>query len=365
MGQRTPLFETHVRLGARMVEFAGWEMPLSYGDPVAEHHAVRRACGLFDVSHMGELRIRGPGAAALCQRMTTNDVRRLGVGDAQYSVTCQADGGIIDDLIVYRLDTEEFVIVANAANAAAVLAAIETQARDAREVAVCDETEAWALVALQGPAAWRAVPVLESTQPRFSARRVDLYGVPVLCSRTGYTGEDGVELFVPAGRAREVWDRLVDAAVGVGGGPAGLAARDTLRLEAALPLCGSDIGIEVTPAQAGLAWAVQFTEGNEFVGRPALEAERAAGVARRLVCFEVEGSGVPRHGYALARGGHRIGVVTSGAKSPTLGRFIGMGYVTSESAEPATAIEVIMRGRSVPARIVRRPFYRRQPTRSA
>lgn len=361
MAARTPLYEIHRRLGARVVDFAGWDMPVAYGDAAVEHRAVRSACGLFDVSHMGELRVRGRDAGRLWQRITTNDVRRLADGGAQYTVACNEDGGIRDDLIVYRLAEDDFLAIVNAANTAAMRERIERHA--SAEATPADESAAWALLAVQGP---RAADVLEdvagadASQPAFTIRRAAVGAVPVWLSRTGYTGEDGFEVLVPAAHAAEVWAAVFDAVVGAGGRPAGLAARDTLRLEAALPLCGSDMGPDTSPLQAGLGWAVRFVEGNDFVGRASLEAERAAGVAHRLVCFEMDDAGVPRHGYEVRHEGRRVGTVTSGARSPTLGRFIGMGYVSTACSVVGTPLEIVVRGRPVAARVVRRPFYRRE-----
>lgn len=361
MAQRTPLYDVHRRLGARMVDFAGWEMPVSYGDAADEHRAVRGACGIFDVSHMGQLRLRGAAAATVWQRLTTNDVRRLADGGAQYTLACAADGGIRDDLILYRLSAAEWLAIVNAGNTPAMAAWVGGQS--GAEAAFADESPEWALLALQGPRALeiaRDLARVDPSQPPFTIRPGAIDGIPVQVSRTGYTGEDGFEVLVPATEAVRVWDRLCDGVLAAGGHPAGLAARDTLRLEAALPLCGSDMGPDVSPLQAGLGWAVRFVEGNDFVGRRALEAERGAGVRRRLVCFELDdGGGVPRHGYEVRHAGVRIGEVTSGARSPSLGRFIGMGYVASEWAEPGTSIEVVVRGRASQARVVPRPFYRR------
>lgn len=360
MARRTPLFESHRRLGARFVEFAGWEMPLDYGDATAEHRAVRTACGVFDVSHMGQLWIRGSQAGAVWQRVTTNDVRRLGDGDAQYTVACAEDGGVLDDLIVYRWSATEWLGIVNAANTDAMRAWIGDHI--AAGATLRDESAEWALLAVQGPRAGEvlgSVGAVDREQPAFTIRPGVVAGCATWLSRTGYTGEDGWEVLVPAAQAPVVWERLIEALGPVGGRPAGLAARDTLRLEAALPLCGSDMGPRETPLQAGLGWAVRFVDGNDFIGRSALERERAAGVARRLVCFELEGAGVPRHGFVMWCGNDATGVVTSGARSPTLGRFIGMGYVPAAAASPGTAIEIEMRGRRVPARVVPRPFYRR------
>ena len=360
MGQRTTLYEHHRRLGARLVEFAGWEMPVSYGSPVAEHEAVRTRCGLFDVSHMGEIEVTGRHARDLCQRLTTNDVGRLAPGQAQYSVVCNERGGVIDDLIVYCLEATRYLMVVNAAHTQQVLAWIDAHPEPGATVR--DVSAEWALLALQGPAAVGVVAELlpiDRAQRSFTASEHTWFGTSVLASRTGYTGEDGFELFVPATHAALAWEALLEAARPRDGMPAGLAARDTLRVEAALPLCGTDMDAETTPLEAGLGWVVALDGPDGFIGADALRAQRDTGVPRRLVCFELEGAGVPRHGYPLLADGHPVGAVTSGTKSPTLGRFIGLGYVAVERAVPGTSLTVQIRNRVVPARVVRRPFYQR------
>jgi aminomethyltransferase len=361
MPRRTPLYDAHRRLGARLVDFAGWEMPVAYDDAADEHRAVRTCCGLFDVSHMGELRVHGRDAGRVWQRLTTNDVCRLGDGDAQYTICCGEAGGVLDDLVLYRFAEDDYLAVVNASNTGTMRAWVEE--RCSGHAAFADESADWALLAVQGPRAvdvMRAVGPVDPSQRSFTVRRGEIAGIAVWLSRTGYTGEDGFEVLVPSAGAPSVWSAVLDEVCAAGGRPAGLAARDTLRLEAALPLCGSDMGPDTTPLQAGLGWVVRFEDGNDFIGRPALEVERAAGPARRLVCFELEGAGVPRHGYEVRHDDVRVGLVTSGARSPTLGRFIGMAYVPAPCASPGTEIAVVVRGRSVPGRVVRRPFYRRE-----
>jgi len=358
---RTPLFDAHRRLGARMVAFAGWEMPIGYGDPGAEHEAVRRTCGLFDVSHMGELRFDGPGAEQLCQRLTTNDVRRLEDGGAQYSVACRADGGVLDDLILYRLAKDAFLAIVNAGHTNVMFDWCSEQAGEDGHVR--NESREWALIAVQGPLAVEVVTKLVScaaaSQAAFTITSGSWRNATVWVSRTGYTGEDGFEVLVPADEASPFWSAALEEVLRVGGMPCGLAARDTLRLEAALPLCGSDMDETTTPLQAGLEWVVRFVPGNEFIGREALEREREEGIPRRLVCLEMKAAGVPRQGYEIRRDGMQVGVVTSGARSPTLGSFIGLALVASRHASLGTELDVMIRGRAVPARIVEKPFYRR------
>jgi aminomethyltransferase len=360
MARRTPLYEVHRALGARLVEFAGWDMPLSYRGAIEEHRAVRERCGLFDVSHMGEIEVRGPEAEAACQRLTVNDVSRLRIGDGQYTLLCNQQGGVLDDLIVYRLGPERYLMVVNAANAESDLLWIREHVGTVAEVV--DRSSDYGLLALQGPEsefALRTLTAIDLPALRpFTTLEGVVAGLRILVSRTGYTGEDGFELLVDPGNATELWSALVDAAARRGGMPAGLGARDTLRLEAGLPLCGTDMDTTTTPLEAGLAWVVKLGK-RDFIGRAALAAQAERGLARRLVGLRVDDAGVPRHGYQVWRDGRPVGSVTSGTKSPTLGSFIALAYVAAEAASVGTELTVEMRGRHVPARVVARPFYRR------
>ena len=360
MGRRTPLYEVHRGLGARLVEFGGWEMPLFYGGALEEHRAVRERCGLFDVSHMGEIELRGPRAQAVCQEITVNDVGRLHDGVAQYTLLCNDDGGVLDDLILYRLAADRFLLVVNAANTAADLEWIT--ARVGADVAVVDRTEELALLAVQGPQAEGALQALTALDLHrlrpFEVREARVAAVAVLVSRTGYTGEDGFELAVSASAAVGLWHAVLASVHRAGGLPVGLAARDTLRLEAGLPLCGTDMDATTTPLEAGLAWVVKLDK-TRFVGREALAAQAEGGVRRRLVGLRLEEAGVPRHGYPVWCDGEVVGTVTSGTKSPTLGVFIGLAYVVIDTARADTPVEVEVRGRRLAARVVERPFYRR------
>jgi len=360
MALRTPLQDAHRALGARMVEFAGWEMPLCYRSAAEEHRAVRERCGLFDVSHMGEIELRGPEAAAVCQELTVNDVRRLRIGDGQYTLFCSDRGGVLDDLIVFRLGAERYLLVVNAAGTAADCAWIRAHAGERAQVV--DRSAELALLALQGPEAEIALRTLTAIpladlRP-FTAIEGGVAGVKTLVSRTGYTGEDGFELLGDAADAPRLWNAVLEAVRRRDGLPAGLGARDTLRLEAGLPLCGSDMDETTTPLEAGLAWVVKLGKG-EFVGRAVLAEQAARGLARRLVGIELEEPGVPRHGYPVWHDGAAVGMVTSGTRSPTLGSYIGLAYVASGAATPGKAVQVEVRGRRVPARVVARPFYRR------
>jgi glycine cleavage system T protein (aminomethyltransferase) len=360
MARRTPLYDAHVALGAKLIEFGGWDMPLSYSGAAEEHQAVRERCGLFDVSHMGEVELQGARAAEVCQHLTANDVAKLRIGDAQYSVLCNERGGVIDDLVVLRTGAERYVLIVNAANTAVDVAWITEQNRG--RAGVVDRSDELALLALQGP---DSEVVLRTLTPAplaalrpFAAIETTVAGRLAWVSRTGYTGEDGFELLLDADDARTVWDAVLEALRRRRGLPAGLGARDTLRLEAGLPLHGSDMDAETTPLEAGLAWVVKLRKG-DFVGRAPLAAQAESGPPRRLVAFELSEPAVPRHGHPIWHDGTAVGTVTSGMRSPTLGSFIGLGYVTSGVSAPDTPIAVEIRGRRVPGRIVNRPFYRR------
>lgn len=360
MARRTPLFDAHRALEARFVEFAGWDMPVSFAGASEEHGAVRRHCGVFDVSHMGRIEVRGAGAAELCQRLTVNDVRRLEDGQAQYSVLCNEAGGVIDDLIVCRLEGARWLLVVNAANTTADLAWIGRHA--GADVTIEDRTAVTALLALQGPESERVLRTLTAIDlggvAPFTVVAGRVAGVEAVVSRTGYTGEDGFEVLMPAGDAGAAWEALLAAVRRHGGMPCGLAARDTLRLEAGLPLWGADMDETTTPLEAGLAWVVKLAKP-AFVGREALAKQADQGVGRRLVGLEMDEPGIPRHGYPVWTDAGRVGTVTSGTRSPTLGRFIAMAYVDAEHARPGTPVAVEIRSRRLPARVVERPFYRR------
>ena len=357
--RRTPLFDVHRALGARLVAFGGWEMPLSYRGILEEHRAVRQAAGLFDVSHMGEIELAGPHASAACQRLTTNDVRRLADGHVQYTLLCRPDGGVIDDATLYRRDERCYFFCVNAANAAEDLAWIREHAGGAT---VTDRSAATALLALQGPRAaailgrLTALALAELRTFRFA--NADVGGMPVLVSRTGYTGEDGFELYAATGDAVALWSALMDA----GGADAlvavGLGARDTLRLEAALPLYGNDLDTTTTPLAAGLARFVKL-DGEDFIGRAALLREHRDGSARRLVGLELREPGIARHDFPVLASNAVVGRVTSGTHAPTLRRAIALAYVDAAHAAEGTRLAVEIRGRAVAAAVVRTPFYRR------
>lgn len=363
--RRTPLHAAHRALGARLVDFAGWEMPVQYRGIMDEHATVRGRAGLFDVSHMGEVEVRGAGALAACQAVTANDVGRLADGGAQYSLLLDPAGGIVDDVIVHRLAAERVMICVNAANRDADVAYLRAHVRGADVVDVSDET---ALLAVQGPRATailgRLTALPLASLPRFTVAEGEVAGRRALVAHTGYTGEDGWELYCAANDAVRLWNALLEAGAPDGIAPAGLGARDTLRLEAALPLYGHELGLDTTPFEARLAWVVRLDKG-DFVGRAALLAARARGPRRLLVGLELTEPGVPRAEYRLLRDAQAVGVVTSGTKAPTLGKGIALGYVEPASSAVDTTLAVEIRGRAVAARIVALPFYRTAASQQA
>ena len=359
--RRTPLYASHIALGARMVPFGGWEMPVQYSGIIEEHRAVRTRAGLFDVSHMGEVALAGPGAGPLVQRLVTNDLSRRAAGQALYTPMCTPDGGIIDDLLVYRLGDERLMLVLNAANTAEDLAWIRGHTHG--DVQISDRSAETALLALQGP---RAQAILERLTPapvgtiRYYWFRdgVEVAGRRALVSRTGYTGEDGFEIYLDNRHAVHVWDAILEAGKPAGILPAGLGARDTLRLEAGLLLHGNDMDKSTTPLEVGLGWTVKLDKG-EFVGAQALERQKREGLSRRLVGFVLRERAIARHGFPIREDGATIGVVTSGSFGPTVGNSIGLGFVPPEHAEPGRRIAVEVRGRAVGGTVARLPFYKR------
>ncbi|MFN8638974.1 MAG: glycine cleavage system aminomethyltransferase GcvT [Dehalococcoidia bacterium] len=357
---RLPLHDRHVALGARMAPFAGWEMPLQYESVLDEHHAVRDGAGMFDVSHMGRVTLDGPAAAAALRGVTTFDVTTIAPGEAHYSLFCNAEGGIDDDVFVYRIENARWLVVVNAANAEAGSARLRTAYPAARDV-----TTATVMLAVQGPRAIELLSgVLGDSLAEVAPRHCLAFawrGVEVLLARTGYTGEDGMECILPAEAGGALWDALVGAGVR----PAGLAARDTLRLEAALPLHGHDIDAATSPYEAGLGFAVSLDDTAPFTGRAALEAAHATPPARRLACIRILERAVPRAEMeVLDASGTAVTALTSGTFSPTLRAGIGMAYLPAPLASPGTPLHVRVRDRLVPAEVVRRPFYRRPRARA-
>ncbi|MFK7990717.1 MAG: glycine cleavage system aminomethyltransferase GcvT [Sandaracinaceae bacterium] len=360
---RTPLHDAHVALGAKLVPFAGYEMPVRYDGVKAEHAAVRQAAGLFDVSHMGELWLRGPEALAVADSLVTNAIHKLKVGHAKYTACCNEAGTILDDLIVYRPEEEVVMIVCNASNRAKIAPHVASHAEGrCRFEDASDDT---ALIALQGPAAvaiarGAGAPDAMLELGRFAIGTFEVGGVQTLVARTGYTGEDGFELFCANEHATTLWSALMSAGAEHGIAPVGLGARDTLRLEACLCLYGNDIDETTTPYEAGLGWVVKLG-GPDFIGKTALQQAKQKGRARALVGFVMKGRGVARHGYPiLDANGSALGEVTSGSPGPTVEQNIGLGYVPVAASEPGTKLGIQIRSKVVEAEVVKTPFYRRK-----
>jgi aminomethyltransferase len=345
---RTPLYDRHVAAGGRMVPFAGWELPVQYEGVIAEHRAVRSDCGVFDVSHMGEIEVEGPRAHELLQGLLSNDLDRVEPGGAQYTLLTNERGGIVDDLIAYRLDQHRYLLVVNAANRDPDFEWMRE--REIRGSDVRDVSDEYALLAVQGPQALERLGL--PAAPAFTWQEGELDGVECMVAYTGYTGERGVELMTMADDAADLWDRVVTR----GAVPCGLAARDTLRLEACFPLHGNDIGPDTDAISAGLGWTCAL--GKEFTGVEELRAVKEQGPTRRLVPFVMEEKAIPRQGMAIAGGGE----VTSGTHSPMLGIGIGMGYVAAELAEAGSELSIDVRGTARRARVVTKPIYKREET---
>lgn len=366
--KKTPLNARHRSLGARMVEFGGWDMPVEYSGITDEHLAVRTRVGLFDVSHMGEIEIAGADALAAVQQLTTNDASRLSIGQAQYSALTTPDGTFVDDILVYRLGDDHFMLVVNASSITTDYQWIteHTQAMGG-DVAVVNASSRYALVALQGPAAEEVLQPLATvdlaTVKYYWSTTGEVAGVRATISRTGYTGEDGFEIFVPPAYADRLWDALTTAGTAAGIRPCGLGARDTLRLEAGMRLCGSDMDSSVTVLEADLEWIVSWDKP-PFVGRDRLADQKARGVSRRLVAFEMIDRGIARHGHPVMRGDEVCGHVTSGTQTPFLKKAIGFAMVPSDLADVGHEIVVDIRGNRARARVARAPLYKR-PRRQA
>ena len=352
----------HERLGATMISFAGWQMPLRYASETAEHQAVRRAAGLFDLSHMGEILVTGPDAGAALDYALTGHLSAVPPGRARYTMMCAPDGGVLDDLVVYRQGESEFLVIANAANTGVVLAQLAERA-SGHDAKVADATGDYALIAVQGPAAAGILAPLAGgldlgAMKYYAGAFGTVAGRAAWVARTGYTGEDGFELYCRPEDASHIWEALTAGGAAAGLVPAGLAARDTLRLEAGMPLYGNELGPDVTPFEAGLGRVVKFDKPGEFVGRAALAARAAAGPVKRLVGVTIQSRRIARHGYPVLADGQAAGVVTSGAPSPTLGVPIAMAYLNLGDGEHVLTVGI--RGEAVPAHLTDLPFYRRR-----
>ncbi|MFZ5788841.1 MAG: glycine cleavage system aminomethyltransferase GcvT [Acidobacteriota bacterium] len=360
--KRTPLFSCHVEAGGRIVPFAGWEMPVQYRGVIEEHRAVRTGVGLFDVSHMGEIEVTGGRALEFLQHVTCNDVAKLVAGRAHYSGLMTPRGTFVDDLLVHKMSDDRYFLVVNAANTEKDYAYLCAQVNGFGDADVRDASADWAQIAVQGPRA------LELGQ-RFTSARLaeikyyrfvedDFGGARAIIARTGYTGEDGLEVYVAPDAAAGLWRELLRVGADLGAAPCGLGARDTLRFEACMALYGNDIDDTTTPLEAGLEWIVKTDKG-PFLGRDALLRQQEQGIPRTLIGFEVTGRGIARHGYPIWAGGRHAGVVTSGTHAPTLNKPLGLGYVPLEFAAEGTPLEIEIRGQRVGAVVVPTPFYRR------
>jgi aminomethyltransferase len=364
--RKTPLWDVHRQLGAKLIDFGGWDMPVSYpAGTIKEHKAVREAVGLFDVSHMGEAYLRGPKARDVVGRLTTNAVESAPVGKAVYTLLCRPSGGIVDDCIFYKRGDDEFFVIVNASNQGKDLEWFREHASS--ECGVDDVSDDTALIAVQGPKAVAMVDALPGSHrgtlaamPSFTFVDAEIAGASCVVARTGYTGEDGFELACGNADAVKLWTALLDAATPLGGLPIGLGARDTLRLESKLPLYGNDIDDDHTPLEAGLGWAVKLDKGN-FLGRDALLRQKAEGLTRQLVGFKIDDSAraIARHGYPVTANGDQVGVVTSGGPGIVVGGAIGLAYVPTALAATGSALTIDCRGKPAAAKVVAGKFYKR------
>ena len=358
--KRTPLYERHIELGGKVVPFAGWELPVQYSGIIAEHQAVRSRAGLFDVSHMGEIIVSGPESLLALQMMTCNDISVIADGAAQYNAIINPQGGVVDDIIVYRRAPEHYFVCVNAANTAKDFAWFTEHNR--RRAQFVNKSAEYGQIALQGPAAesilGKLLPASDVKALRyFHFMERELAGAQLLIARTGYTGEDGFELFVPWAKTAAIWDLILDRGAPEGLIPCGLGARDSLRLEACYPLHGHELGDEISAIESGLGWIVKPAKG-EFCGRDVLSRQKAEGAPRSLAGFFVEDAGIARNGdKVFAESGGEIGYVTSGTKTPSVGRALGLALVTRAAAKPGTKIAIEVRGKRLAAQVVERPFY--------
>ena len=361
MARRTPLYDTHLKFGGRLVEFAGWELPVQYEGIIAEHRAVREKAGLFDVSHMGEITVKGPNAEAELQYLLTNDFIKMQPGDIHYSPMCYDDGGTVDDVLVYKLARDDYFVVVNASNKDKDFEWM--LAHNPRGAAIEDVSARWAQIALQGPNAEeileRCVERMQIPQKYYTFVQTKLYGKPCIISRTGYTGEDGFEIYLDPADAPLLWETLMDDGEEYGIVPAGLGARDTLRLEAAMPLYGHELTPGISPLEAGLGRFVKLDKP-DFVGKDALARQKAEGIRRKRVGLEIADRGIAREGAPVLKDGAPIGHVTSGTKAPWLDRSIAMAMLPAEQAVIGNAVDIDVRGRLLKATVIKMPFYKRQ-----
>ncbi len=361
--KKTPLYDTHVQLGARMVPFAGWLMPVQYSGVIDEHRAVREAAGLFDVSHMGEIEITGPEALDAVQLVSTNDAAQLSENQAQYTVFCTSEGGIVDDAIIYKISGDHYFICVNASNVEKDFNWIREQVGKKKlNAKVKDVSSDYAQLAIQGPEAVAIVNALSESDLRgiapFTFRNTTVNGTDVMVSATGYTGEPGFELYFPAEKAVAMFDAIMEEGRPKGLKPVGLGARDTLRLEMKYSLYGNDIDAKTTPLEANLGWVVKFHK-TDFIGKEALVRQKEKSIDKKLVCIKSLERSIPRQGYEIHHDGRQVGIVTSGTLSPSLGFGIAMGYVESCLEETGQKLDIIIRGKPVKAEVVPPPFYKK------
>lgn len=360
--KRTPLYEKHLEHKGKMIDFGGWEMPVEYSGIIPEHEAVRNAAGLFDVSHMGEVIVSGVDAEKFVQKMVTNDISVMESGQIYYSPMCYPDGGVVDDLLIYKYDTEKFLLVINAANTQKDLEWLRSHLFGKTELK--DISADYALLALQGPAAQKILQKiteknLDEIKFFYFCDNANIEGIPAFISRNGYTGEDGFEILVSSSDAPILWDKLMTAGKDEGLVPAGLGARDTLRFEVCLPLYGNEIDKDITPLEAGLGFFVKLNK-EDFIGKEALAAQKAEGLKRKLCALEMIERGIPRTGYEVFSGDEKIGHITTGSYSPTLKKNIGLALLNAEFSAEGTIVEVAVRKKSVKAKVVKKPFYEKR-----
>lgn len=361
--KKTPLYDEYTKLGGKTIDFGGWDLPVQFSSIKEEHEAVRSKAGLFDVSHMGEVLVEGSDAENYLQTLLSNDISKIPVGGAQYNAMCYENGGVVDDLIVYNFGNQQYLLVVNAANLEKDLEWMEKHLEG--DVKITDQSEEYALIALQGPLSEEILQTLTSEnlseiRPFKFKRDVDVAGHAVLISRSGYTGEDGFELYGSPSAIRDLWGRILEAGKDQGLVPCGLGARDTLRFEAGLPLYGQELSQDITPLEAGIGFAVKLQKEADFIGKAALIRQKEEGLQRKIVGIEMIDKGIPRHGYKVLKDGEEIGVVTTGTQIPTTKRNVGLALIDIQHTEIGTEVEIEVRKRTLKAKVVATPFYKRQ-----
>ena len=358
--KRTPLFDSYAKFGGKTIDFGGWELPVQFSSIKEEHAAVREAAGLFDVSHMGEVFVEGPGSLAYLQKLVTNDVSKVAIDQTQYTTMCYTDGGVVDDLLIYRLGEEKYLLVVNAANIEKDVAWMEEQAFG--DITITNDSENFGQLAIQGPKVIAALQTLTDftltdVKPFRLAQNVDIAGHNTLISRTGYTGEDGFEIYGSPETVVALWDKILATEAVV---PCGLGSRDTLRFEACLPLYGQELAKDISPLEAGINFVVKLNKEDDFNGKQALLAQKEQGVPRKSIGIEMIDKGVPRHGYKVFLGDEEIGEVTTGTQLPSTKRNVGLALIKAEYAELDKELEVEIRNRRLKVKTVATPFYKRQ-----